>query len=126
MQNLCRLRHEEQVRLDSDCISALYAAMGDARAERFVCRAMEELAVLLASAQVAFEARNSMEMTNALYSLIALAQNVGMSSLARVALDLVDATRAGDPVAQAATLGRLVRIGDRSLTAVWDLRDMSV
>lgn len=126
MQNLCRLRHDEQVRLDPECVSALYAAMGDARAERYVCHAMEELAVLLSAAQVAFDARNSMEMTAALGSLIGMAQEVGMGSLARVARDLVDATRAGDPVAQAATLARLVRIGDRSLTAVWDLRDMSV
>jgi len=43
-----------------------------------------------------------------------------------VARDLIRVTEAGDMAAQAAVLARLERIGQRSLTAVWDLHDMTV
>jgi hypothetical protein len=47
-----------------------------------------------------------------------------MRVLSQVARDLADCVTRKDAVAQAAVLARLVRIGDRSLTAVWDLQDM--
>ena len=49
-----------------------------------------------------------------------------MNTLARVAGDVTRSIDAGDLVATSATLTRLVRIGARSLTAVWDLQDLSV
>lgn len=49
-----------------------------------------------------------------------------MLTFARVAGDVLRATDAGDASAQAATLARLVRIGDRSLNAFWDLRDQTL
>ncbi len=47
-----------------------------------------------------------------------------MLTLARIAGDVLRTADAGDVAAQAATLARLVRIADRSLNAVWDLRHL--
>jgi hypothetical protein len=49
-----------------------------------------------------------------------------MSDLARVAGDVTATCDSEDGVAQAATLFRMIRMGDRSLTAVWNLRDLSL
>lgn len=49
-----------------------------------------------------------------------------MTALARVAGDVTRAIDANDAVATAATLARLLRVGERSLTAVWDLQDLSI
>ncbi len=47
-------------------------------------------------------------------------------ALARVAGDVARTVAAGDFIATGATLFRLMRVGERSLTAVWDLQDLSV
>jgi hypothetical protein len=49
-----------------------------------------------------------------------------MGLLAQVAVDVTRAIDDGDRTAQAATLSRLLRIGENSLTAIWDLQDLSV
>ena len=59
-------------------------------------------------------------------SLVAISDQVGMTTLARVARDVTAAIDCGDDAALSATLFRLIRIGERSLTAVWDLQDLSL
>lgn len=59
-------------------------------------------------------------------SLIAIADQIGMRKLARVAGDVSNVVADNDVVAIAATLSRLMRVGEASLTAVWDLQDLSL
>ena len=47
-----------------------------------------------------------------------------MTTLARVARDVLRPAPSHDAAALGATLARLVRIGERSLMAVWDLQDL--
>jgi hypothetical protein len=49
-----------------------------------------------------------------------LAWQVGLVSLAGVAVDVADCARRGDVVALEATLARMVRVADRSLTDIWE------
>ena len=56
-------------------------------------------------------------------SLIAIAEQVGLEKLAHVAGNVICAIDQTSPVAIGATLTRLIRIGDRSLTAIWDTHD---
>ena len=49
-----------------------------------------------------------------------------MRTLARVAGDVTRCIDAGDGVALAAVLSRLIRIGERSLTAIWDTQGLRV
>ena len=120
------LRHEEGVRLDPDRLGALYAELGHTAAETVVCRAMEELAIRISDMQ-AFHAQGDVAAVQRAGRLLAkVADQVGMTSLARVAADVCDCADRRDPAALGATLARLVRIGDRSLTAIWDLQDLSI
>jgi hypothetical protein len=115
---------DEPVNLDPDRIVVLYAELGQVAAERVLSAAMEDLAVHLVAIQMAVLDRQEQVILRGLDELGRLARQVGMRVLSQVARDLADCVAREDTVAQAAVLARLVRIGDRSLTAVWDLQDM--
>ena len=57
---------------------------------------------------------------------IAIAEQIGMDVLARVAGDVTYCIDRKDTVALAATVNRLMRTGEGSLTAVWDLQDITL
>jgi len=120
------LRHDEGVRLDPDRLGALYAELGHASAESVVCRAMEELAVRITDMQRFLATGEHDALYRSGRLLAKVADQIGMTSLARVATDVCLCAERGDGAALGATMARLVRIGDRSLTAVWDLQDLSV
>ena len=114
------------MRLDQDRIGDLYQQLGEAGAEDVVCRAMEELAVRLSHADRMYREGRMADMRKNVRSMVAISEQIGMNSLARVARDVMDCVDLGDNVALAAVLARLMRIGERSLTAVWDLQDLSI
>jgi len=120
---LAWLVHEEGVRLDGERLVALYAELGEAGAEAVICRAMEDLATALADLQRLMVIRDLAEMPGRARTLARVAGDLGMESLCRVAMDAAVCAGRGDVAALTAVLARLVRIGDRSLTAVWDLQD---
>lgn len=120
------LKQTETVRLDSEQLGGLYRQLGESGAENVVCRAIEELAIRLAHCERLWRQGKLGELRKSARSLIAISDQIGMSTLACVAADVTQAIDAQDAAAQGATLFRLVRIGERSLTAVWDLQDLSV
>jgi hypothetical protein len=123
---LAVLQHEEGVRLNPDCLVALYEEMGENGAEQVVARAMRDLNGRLSEMQRYAEAGDADALIRSARFLIKVAEQIGMTTFAVVALDVIETAISGNTVAQAATLARLARIGDRSLNAVWDLRDMTV
>nr|WP_217351836.1 hypothetical protein [Ruegeria sp. HKCCD8929] len=120
------LVQNESVRLDPERLGGLYSQLGDAGAEDVVCRAIEELAVRLSNCERLWRQQDWLDLRKSARSLIAISDQIGMTALARVAGDVTEAVDSGDPVATSATLFRLIRVGERSLTAVWDLQDLSV
>jgi len=126
VQQIAVLVIEEKVRLESDRLAELYVQLGEAGAQDVVCRAMEELAIRLARIDEAYRAYRLAALRKGAKSLIGIAEQVGMQRLADVARDVCLCADDMDPVALGATVSRLQRIGDRSLTAVWDLQDLSV
>lgn len=126
MENVLLLKIEEKAQLDSAKLAELYIQLGELGAQDVVCRAMEELAVRLADLDGAYDAMNMAMLRKGAKGIIAIAEQVGMCSLAWVAMDLCGRIDEKDTIAIAATLARLLRIGEGSLTAVWDLQDLSV
>lgn len=116
----------ETVSLDRDQLAGLYRQMGEAGAEDVVCRAIEELALRLGHCERLWRVRDLVSLRKSARSMIAIADQIGMTTLARVAQDVTHCADSADPVALSATLTRLIRIGERSLTAVWDLQDLSI
>ncbi|SFU02622.1 hypothetical protein [Sedimentitalea nanhaiensis] len=126
MTLVATLVQTETVRLNQDQLAALYQQLGHTGAEDVVCRAIEELAVRLSHCERLWREKDNAALRKSARSLIAISEQIGMNTLARVAGDVTGAVDAGDSAAVAATLFRLIRIGERSLTAVWDLQDLSV
>ncbi|MFV2051478.1 hypothetical protein [Aliiroseovarius sp. YM-037] len=120
------LEQEESIRLNPDRLTELYVELGEAGAEDMIGRAMEELAVKLEGIRALADSGPTAALPSAAQEIAELALSVGLSGLSRVALDVEYCASLNDGPGVAATLARLGRVGDRSLTAVWDLRDMSV
>lgn len=118
------LEQDESVRLDPDRLQALYEQLGETGAEDVVCRAMEELALRMSIVERMYREDRLSEMHKALRSLTAIADQIGMWTLCRVAGDVSRCADTGDPVALAAVLSRMLRIGERSLSEIWDLQGM--
>ncbi|MEM6303695.1 MAG: hypothetical protein AAF744_03185 [Pseudomonadota bacterium] len=111
----------ERVALDQERLGALYRQLGTPGAEDVVCRAMEELALRMSHTERLYSEGDWPALRKNTRSLIAIADQIGMMMLSKVAGDVTECIDAGDPVAVAATLTRLMRIGERSLTAIWDV-----
>jgi hypothetical protein len=121
--HVLQIRPTEQVDLDQDRLGALYHQLGEDNAEDVVCRALEELAVRLGQCDRLYRDGSWADLRKNSRLLIAIAEQIGMHALARVARDVTICLDQGDAIAVAATLSRLIRVGERSLTAVWDLQD---
>lgn len=126
MEQITLLKQKESVRLDCDRLEQLYLQLGESGAEDVVCRALEELAARLSYTERCFREGRAQDMRKSARGLIAIAEQIGMAVLARVARDVTVCIDDGDRVALAATLSRLVRIGERSLEEIWNLQDYSV
>jgi len=121
---IVQLTLEENVRLDRDQLEVLYVQLGPAGADKLVSHALEELAVALARVQKNHTAGRVDEVRVGVKSMITISQQIGMTTLARVARDVMDLLDGEDGAAYCASVARLGRIGESSLMAVWDLQDI--
>lgn len=126
MDHVLKIRLNETVKVDQDRLGALYAQLGEAAAEDVVCRAMEELALRLSQCRRLHSAGQWDEMRKCTRSLIAISDQIGMLILARVAGDVIETLDNHDIPATGATLARLLRIGEQSLTAIRDVQDITI
>ena len=126
MTQINQLMPSEAANLDHDQLGTLYAQLGAVGAEDVLRRAMEELALRLSHAETLLQEGDVPGLRKCTQSLIAIADQTGMRKLTRVAGDVTVAVDNHDMVAVAATLSRLMRVGEASLSAVWDLQDLSI
>ncbi len=125
MTTVLRLNYAESVRLDHSQLEVLYQSLGAVGADKVVNHALEELASGLMQIGKQYRTGDMDDLRTSVRGVIAAAQQVGMTLLARVGRDVLDLSHSYDAVAFAATVARLERIGEGSLVAVWELQDMS-
>lgn len=116
-----RLSQTESVRLDPDRLEELFMRLGHRAAEDVVSRALQELSARLGQLDGLHRRGETGEMRKCARSMGAIADQLGMPALARVARDVAVCSEGGDAVALAATLARLHRVGEVSLARIWDL-----
>ena len=126
MKHITQIKPQESVAVDSERLKALYAQLGDVSAEDVVCRAMEELALRLSFCDRLHRTTALVELRKSVRSLIARADQIGMSAVSEVAVHVTNCIDQNDRIALAATMGRLTRVGEESLTAIWDLQDIPI
>lgn len=121
-----RLKIEERVGFEPRRMADLYRTMGEIGAENVVCDTMEELTIQLVRADRLGKRGKFEEVAEIAHRIAPVAERIGLLGLGRVARDVVACARGDDLAAFSATLARLSRIGDRSLTAIWDPQGMMV
>ncbi len=121
-----QIRPLEQVCVDQERLGTLYSQLGEASAEDIVCRALEELALRMSHCDRLYREQAWQDLRKNTRSLIAIADQIGMQKLSQVAGDVTACIDACDANGLAATLSRLLRIGERSLTAIWDMQDVNI
>ena len=126
MSEVVELRLFETVKLNEERLGSLYSQLGEDGAESVMCRAMEELAARMALCQSLWHEGKTAQLRKNARSLIAISEQIGMQRLSQVANDVTRSIDDKDPVAVSATLSRMLRIGERSLSAVWSLQERSL
>lgn len=126
MRNLAVLRHDEGIRVDAERLVTIYAGRSKREAEEVLQRGIEDLAARVADMRRHFDEADWPALIRSARFAVRMAEPLGMASFSLVAQDLIRATGAADGPARAATMARLLRIAERSATAIRDLRDMTV
>ena len=123
--SVSKLKVEEPARFNPDRLERLCAEIGEVRAEDEVARALEAISARLQEVEAINPLTGPEALARTLNALIAASDHIGMATLARVGRNVQACLTRGDAVALASTHARLIRIGDRSIHAIWDLEDLS-
>ena len=123
--NVAELRLEERVRFDPDRLTALCKELGEIGAEQVIAQALERITLKVAHINALDSLGNLDEIAHVCKGLSRVAGQIGMITLARVACDVRTCVENRQHVPFVATLGRLNRISDQSINALWSLDDVS-
>ncbi len=120
MAELTVLTMTEKVQIDSRRLAEIVDELGETAAHDVLTLALEQLARGLQDLRAAAAQGDAAALAMRAEMLARLAWQLGMTSLAGVAVDVAVCAERRDNIGLAATLGRLLRIGNRSLTEIWD------
>lgn len=120
MEQVIYLPVRERAVLEPELLLDLNAKLGARVADNLVCRSMEDLALRLAEAERAFRSGDDIALRKTCRMIAAMSDQLGLRTLMRVACDVLHCLETHDMVAMAATLARLIRTGESSMSAVWD------
>lgn len=120
MAQITALAVTEPVRVDARRVGDIVGELGETAAQNVIGLALEQLATILTATDAALEANDLARAATHADRLSRLAWQIGLLSLAGVAMDLGSCAERRDMGALAAVRARLMRVGNRSLTAIWD------
>jgi hypothetical protein len=117
-----RLVPKTDLRLDFEALARLHAALGPKLAGATLAQAHAELAHQVQAVSMAHADCDLQAMTGAVRRIRRLAVDVGLPEMRRAADHVLDCLGQSDATALAATVARLVRLGDLALSQVGGLR----
>lgn len=120
MGNLTVLAMQEPVRVDAHRLGEIVNELGETAAQTIIGAALEQLASALAGTRIAAMDGDMITLAEKAEVLSRLAWQIGLPTLAAVSVDVMSCAERRDATSLAATLARLMRIGNRSLTEIWD------
>lgn len=122
--NIASLAIDESVRIDGRRMNEIVAELGSVAAENVISMALEQLAKALERIRAAASRHDLGEVAHHADRLSRLAWQLGLTSLAGVAVDVCSCIDTGDVIGAEATMARLLRVGSRSLTDIWNDQDL--
>lgn len=114
--NVVPLRVIELPRQDSEQIAMIYRSLGSAGADQVIARALGELAFAMSALADRIKAHELGDLLRRLKRLQQMAENLGLLTLAQVAMDLGHCLNHKDSTAFAAVWSRLLRIAEHTLS----------
>lgn len=120
MTKIAVLSMDETVRIDMQRLEQIVRELGEPAAGQIIGAALEQLALALGRTVAASRRGDLGAVVANADQLSRLAWQVGLVTLAGVAIDVGACAERQDEPALAATTGRLERIGNRSLTELWN------
>ncbi|NHF73644.1 hypothetical protein [Paracoccus xiamenensis] len=120
MSKIAPLGVTEPIRVDAGRIQNIVTELGGSAAEGVIQLALEQMASLVEGVLESARQGDDAAVVSQAERLSRLAWQVGLVSLAGVAIDVADCARRHEAVALTATLARAVRVANRSLTEIWD------
>lgn len=120
------LRPSERIIIDTARLDEIFKTLGAYDAEMKLIEAVEQISDTLAEVDGLIRQPTLDGVADRARRVSRLSLDIGLTSLARVSRDLAISAGRGDLVAFRAVWERLVRIGDRSLTQLWELPGLSL
>ena len=120
MVQIMALAVSEPVSVDVRRVGDIVNELGESAAQNVIEMALEQLASALTATDTAMADGDLPGVIDHAGQLSRLAWQIGLLSLAGVAMDLCACAERRDTGAMAAVHARLMRVGNRSLTAIWD------
>ncbi|WP_134678624.1 hypothetical protein [Paracoccus ravus] len=120
MAEIARLALEEQMTIDRQRLDAIVAELGNVAAMQIISAALEQLALAMTRTVEAVDKGDLASVTRDADRLARLAWQLGLVTMAGVAVDVGRCAEGRDQAALLATAARLRRIGGLSLTRIWD------
>lgn len=124
MEQLVNPTKIEAVVLDSEQMGYLKRHLGTHGACDVICRAIDELSMGLARVENNAADNDRRAVRNSCKAMKTAANLVGLKTLATVADEALEKIDTSDDVALAAIKARLVRVGQASLSALWEHPDL--
>lgn len=120
MTKIALLSMNDAIRIDVQRLEQIVRELGEDCAAQVIGAALEELARSLRRTVLAAQEDDLGKVVACADQLSRLAWQVGLVTLAGVAIDVGACAEGRDATALASTVARLERIGNRSLTQVWE------
>ncbi len=121
MDNVVGFRPVELIFVDAGHLGEIARDRGRPRADYIAHNAIEEIAERLNAAEAAWVAGEFTRLGKLSRSLVGVSDQMGMETLSRVAAMVAENAQSRDDLALAALVARMVRVGEGSLSAIWDI-----
>lgn len=119
MAAITRLKPSEAIQVDSTVVAGLFRSHGAVVAENLLMEYVETITDRIMTLET--ESKDAPQHVNHARSLAQLADEIGLTSLARSLHGVAQAAQEGNAAALPVLWDRVKRIGDKSLVMLWDL-----
>lgn len=110
----------EDPRIDPNPMVHLFSRMDEATAEREICDTLDAINTELIAIRRSTGFDDVAQLLPLVTRVCERAGRIGLAGLSRVAADVALCLGTGDHAAFHATMARLLRVADRSLTEIWN------
>jgi cupin superfamily acireductone dioxygenase involved in methionine salvage len=115
------MERKECVEIDQAQLFQQFNLQADRDRHDLIFDVVEDIARILGRAEMQYLKTDYDSLHDSLDSVVTLAQKFGFGHLSRVAQDVKFCVDGNDLVAVSSTFQRLLRVGEQSLFAIWDM-----